>query len=115
MVERYKASFRAVVMVLRARMNSGSQAVAMQDFKHLLQQTVVLVTEFIFWLEKTFRQAYGHEQMSKQTRSTLLYGQLNKGLKYNLIKAPAVSGTLEYQQLCIAAWNEERHQSELVK
>ena len=53
--------------------------------------------------------------MSEETRSTLLDDQLNEGLKYSLIKVPAVCGAMEYQQLCVAAWNEERCQSELVK
>ena len=53
--------------------------------------------------------------MSDKTRNTLLYGQLNEGLKYSLIKSRAVSGASEYQQLCIAASNEERCQSELLR
>ena len=115
MAESSKVSFSAAVKALRARLDSGSRAVAAQDFRHLSQQTVESVADFICRLEKTFRRAYGHEQMSEETRNTLLYGQLNEGLKYNLIKAPAVSGASEYQQLCVAARNEERRQSELVK
>ena len=38
-----------------------------------------------------------------------------EGLKYSLIKAPAISSALNYQQLCVVARNEERHQSKLVK
>ena len=53
--------------------------------------------------------------MSEDTRNILLYGQLNEGLKYNLIKSPAVSGASGYQQLCIAARNEERSQNDLIK
>ena len=45
----------------------------------------------------------------------MLYGQLNEGLKYSLTKSHAVSGASEYQQLCIAARNEERRQSELLR
>ena len=115
MAENSKASFGAAVKALRARLDSGSRAVAAQDFRHLSQKMTESVADFICRLEKTFRRAYGHEQMSEETRSTLLYGQLNEGLKYSLIKAPAVSGASEYQQLCVAARNEERRQSELVK
>ena len=67
-----------------------------------------MVSDFICQLEKTFRQAYGNEQMSEER-------QLNEGFKYNLIKSPAVSGASGYQQLCNAARNEERHQNDLIK
>ena len=115
MAENSKVSFSAAVKALRARLDSGSRAVAAQDFRYLSQQTTGSVADFICRLEKTFHQAYGHKQMSEETRSILLYGQPNEGLKYSLIKAPAVSGASEYQQLCVAAQNEERHQGELVK
>ena len=53
--------------------------------------------------------------MLVETRNTLLYGQLQEGLKYELMKASAVSGTKDYQELCISARNEERRLAELVK
>ena len=40
---------------------------------------------------------------------------INEGLKCSLIKSSIVSGASEYQQLCIAAKNEERRQSELLR
>ena len=46
--------------------------------------------------------------MSIETRNALLYGQLQSGLAFDLSKAPAVSGTHNYEELCIAAKNEER-------
>ena len=115
MAEGSKTSFSAAVKTLQARLDSGSRVVAAQDFRHLSQQATETVADFICRVEKTFRRAYGHEPMSDETRNTLLYGQLNEGLKYSLIKSPAVSGASEYQQLCIAARNEERRQSELLR
>ena len=115
MAESSKVSFSAAVSTLRARLDSGSRAVAAQDFRHLSQQTAQSVADFICRLEKTFCRAYGHEHMLEETKNTLLYGQLNEGSKYSLIKAPAVSAASEYQQLCVAARNEERRQSELMK
>lgn len=53
--------------------------------------------------------------MSTETRDTLLFGQLHAGLRYNLVKAPAVSGAQGYQQLCMAARNEEQRLLELIK
>ena len=53
--------------------------------------------------------------MSLETRQTLLHGQLQEGLRYNLMKAPAVSGAQTYPELCMAAKNEEKRQAELKK
>ena len=53
--------------------------------------------------------------MSTETKETLLYGQLHEGLRYSLMKAPAVSGANTYQELCGAAKSEERCQRELIK
>ena len=49
-----------------------------------------------------------------EMRDTLLYGQL-QGLKYDLLKSPAVSGARTYHKLSISARSEERRQSELLK
>ena len=46
--------------------------------------------------------------MSSETRSALLSGQLQEGLLYELLKAPAVSGAQKYSELCVAALNEEK-------
>ena len=70
-----------------------------------------MIADFICQLEKTFCRVYGHEPMLEEARNTLLYGQLNEGLKYSLIKSLTVSGASEYQQLCIAARKEERCQT----
>ena len=43
----------------------------------------------------------------------LLYSQLQEGLRYNLIKSPAVSGADSYGQLCIAAKHKEKRLNEL--
>ena len=53
--------------------------------------------------------------MSTETRNVLLYGQLQSGLTLELSKAPAVSGTRNYDELCIAAKNEEKRLAELGK
>ena len=53
--------------------------------------------------------------MGEETQNTLLYFQLQEGLKYVLMKAPAVSGAREYQELCITAKNEEHCLTELNK
>ena len=45
----------------------------------------------------------------------MLHGQLQDGLKYELMRAPAVSGAQKYAKLCLAARNEEKRLAELKK
>ena len=112
--ESFKTTFATATKTLQARLDTVNRVVA-QDFHHLSQQATETVSDFICRLEKMFRRVYGHDKMSAETRNTLLHGQLNDGLRYSLVKAPAVSGASDYQQLCIAARNEERHQENLMK
>ena len=53
--------------------------------------------------------------MSAETRDTLLHGQLQDGLKHELMRAAAVSGAQSYKGLCLAARNEEKRLAELKK
>ena len=90
----------------------GSKTLAAQ---HATQGTQEAVSDYMLRLEKTFKRAYGRDHMAEDTRNALLYAQLQEGLKYVLMKAPAVSGAQGYQELCIAARNEERRLNELNK
>ena len=100
---------------MRSRPKVGSKTLAAQEFRHATQGPQEVVSDYILRLEKTFRRAYGQDHMAKETRSALLYAQLQEGLKYALMKAPAVSGAQRYQKLCVAVKNEERHLNELNK
>ena len=53
--------------------------------------------------------------MSMETQNALLYDQLQSGLAFELSKARAMSRTHNYDELCIAAKNEERKLTELEK
>ena len=108
-----KVSFESAVEALRSRLEPSSKAVAAQDFRHGMQKDSESVSDFIRRMERTFRIAYGRDSMSTETRDTLLYCQLQEGLRYELMKAPAVSGATKYQELCIAAKNEEKRLAEL--
>lgn len=71
------------------------------------------VADFVRWLERMFRIAYGRDPMSNETHDTLLYCQLQEGLLYELMRGPAVSGATKYQELCIATKNEEKRLADL--
>ena len=52
---------------------------------------------------------------SPETREAFLLAQLQEGLRYDLMKAPSVSGVLSYPQLCVAAKSDERRLATLRK
>uniref|UniRef100_A0A1X7SUF3 CCHC-type domain-containing protein n=1 Tax=Amphimedon queenslandica TaxID=400682 RepID=A0A1X7SUF3_AMPQE len=101
------------IETLRNRLDPGSKALAAQDFRHATQEDKEKVSDFICRVEKAFRKAYGRDVMLSETRDALLYAQLQEGLRYELMKAPGVSGALNYQALCVAARNEEKRLAEL--
>ena len=110
-----KRSYVQAVDALRLRLDPGSRTLAAQDFRHTSQIDEERVADFIRRLERTFNVAYGREGMSSETRDTLLHGQLQDGLKHDLMRAPAVSGAQSYSELCLAARNEEKRLAELKK
>ena len=93
----------------------GSKALIAQEFRHAAQQESETVADYISRLEQLFRHAYGREGMSDETRDTLLHSQLQEGLRYEVMKAPAVSGSPTYRELCLAARNGEKRVAELAK
>ena len=110
-----KVTFARAVAAMRGKLDAGSRALAAQEFRHATQGPQETVSDYILRLEKIFRRAYGREYMTEETRKTLLHGQLQERLRYALMKAPAVSGASDYQELCTAAKNEERRLNELIK
>ena len=96
------------VKALHLRLDPGSRTLAAQEFRHTTQGDTEKVADFIRRLERTFNIAYGMEGISVETRDTLLHGQLQDVLKHDLMQSPAVSGAQTYQELCLAARNEEK-------
>ena len=94
---------------------SCSRTLAAQEIRHTTQGDTEKVADFIRRLEHTFNVAYGREDMSVETRDTLLHGQLQDGLKHDFMQAPAVSGAQTYRKLCLAARNEKKRLAELKK
>ena len=112
---RGRASYPRAVEALRSRLDCESKVLAAQDFRHLAQREAEVVADFIRWLECTFRAIYGKERTSSETKDMLLYGQLQEGMQLQLMKAPAVSRARNYQELIIAAKNEEKCLADLKK
>ena len=113
--QKEKSSYVTATAALRSCLDTGGTILAAQDFRHLSQGDKETVAELVLRLERTFRIAYGRDNMSSETRDTLLYSQLQEGLKQEIMKSPAVSGAANYKELCIAAKNEERRMASLKK
>ena len=103
-----KASFAEVAEALHVRLDPGGKATAAQDFRHTVQSESESVADFVRRLERMFRIAYGRDSMSSETKDTLLFCQLQEGLRLELMKSPSVSGAAKYQELYIAAKNKEK-------
>ena len=110
-----KSTFMKAKSAMRSRLDTGNKKIAAQDFRHSSQDTTETVSDYILRLERTFRRAYGRDPMADETRQTLLFTQLQEGLRLVLFNAPAVSGAQNYNELCAAAKNEERRLNELTK
>ena len=80
-----RTTLTQAIEALRSRLDCVSKTVAAQDFWHTTQREAESVSNFIHRLERTFRTAYGRDKMSVETRDTLLYGQLQEGLRLQLM------------------------------
>lgn len=93
----------------------GTKVLAAQDFRHTVQKEGENVADFVRRLERAFRIAYGGDSIEKGVREAFLYGQLQEGLRQDVMRSPAVSGAMAYQELTMAAKNEEQRLKELRK
>ena len=107
-----KATFAVATQSLRSRLDPGSRALAAQDFHHTIQGEAEPQVS-LEGLNKLFELPM--EETVCRTRDTLLHGQLQEGLKYDVMRAPSVSGAQGYKEFCQAAKNEEKRLAELKK
>ena len=113
LAEAERNDYEQAVAGLRSHLDPSSKALAAQDFCHSTQGEQKEVTDYICRVEKTFRLAYGSDGFQPETKDALLFGQLQEGLRQDLMESPAVSGATNYQSLCLAMKIEERRQATL--
>ena len=113
--EEDRGTWKSATAALRGKLKLRSKVLAAQDFRHNRQKEKESVADFIYHMEKEFHIAYKNDTLSWDTREAFLYGQLQDGLHPELMYNPSVSGALTYQELCMAARNEEKRQAELQK
>ena len=110
-----KRNYSQAVQALQGKLEPVNKTLAAQDFRHISQTDHESVADFIRHLEHTFKVTYGQDSMSQETRNVLLHGQLQDGLRYEIMKAPAVSGAQSYPELCLTSRNEKKRLLELKK
>ncbi len=86
------------VHTLHCRLDSGSRAMAAQDFRHTLEKETETVADFTRRLERMFRIAYGGDTMALETQEAILYDQVQEGLRYQLVEAAAMCGAESSKQ-----------------
>ena len=99
------SGYDTAIQALRDKLDPGSKVLAGQDFRHTAQLEGETVANFIH--RHVFQVAYGRDRMSAETKETILFGQLQEGLRMELLRGPAVSGALGCKKLCVAAKMEE--------
>ena len=107
--------YTAAINALRSRLDSTNRTMTAQDFRHSIQRQGESVADFIRRLEKAYQLAYGKDSLNPAVRDALLYGQMYDGLRYNLMKGPAVSGAQNYRELCVAAKGEEHRSNSAIR
>lgn len=100
-------SYQTAVDALQSRLDPRNRTMAAQEFRHSMQRQEESDTEFIRRIEKAYQVAYGKDSLNPDTRDTLLYSQLYDGLRYEIMRGPAVSGSRNYRELCVSAKGEE--------
>ena len=85
MSENDSRSFNTAATKLKEKLDQGVKKIAGQDFHHATQRQKESVSNFIHSLEKMFRRAYGREVLTTETQDALLYGQLQEGLKLEIM------------------------------
>ncbi len=108
-----KTSFGEVAGALRLRIDPQNRVIAATDFRHANQTETEPVADYVRRIERLFQLAYGRDSLSAETRDTMLQIQLQGGLRYDLMRSPAVSGAQKFQELCLAARQEEKRVAEL--
>lgn len=83
---------------MKSRLKVGSKALATQEFRYATQGSQEAVSKYINKIRKVFRKAiWLRSHGREETWKVLHYVQLQEGLNYTLMKAPTVSGVIEFR------------------
>ena len=95
-------NYGEAVRALQERLDSGSSVLAGQGFWHTTLCEGKSVADFVQCLKRTFHVTYGRDKMSNEMKEAILFGQLQEGLRLELLHGPAVLGALGYMELRVA-------------
>ena len=99
--------------MLTQRLDQDSLMAAIQDFWHACQKDNEMVTDYIRQLERCYQLAYSGDKLSSEMKEAILFGELQAGSTYQIVKKPAFSGSQYYKALCTAAKAEEKNIAEV--
>lgn len=103
-----RETYESATGELRKRLDPENRIMAVQDFRHAVQREAESVADYLRRLERCFQLAYGRDHLKTETKETMLFSQLQEGLRFDLFKSPSVSGCQAYRELCVAAKQKER-------
>lgn len=92
-------TYAAATKTLNTRLDPGRKVLAVQDFRHAVQGEGEMRSDFIRRVDSLYRISYGSDGLGRNRREAFLMCQLQEGLKYELVKSPAVSGANSYTEL----------------
>ena len=78
-------NFDRAIHNLREHLDPCSKVLAGQDFRRTIQSDNEAVADYVCRLEKAFRIAFGSDKLGKKTKETMLYGQLQEGLRIGIL------------------------------
>ena len=84
----------SAVKSLRECLEPCSKVMVGQDFRQTMQKDTETDADFICRLERIFCIAFGSDKLSKETKDTMLYGQLQEGLLLSIIRSLAYRAPL---------------------
>ena len=103
-----KSSWDVCMSVLQERLDLGTKVLVAREFRHTVQKETEKVADYIRCLERVYHIGYGRNSMSWETCQSFLYGQLQEGLRHDLMQNAAVAGGLTYTEFIMADKNEEQ-------
>ena len=101
-----KATYQAASQAWRTWLDPGYKTLAAQYFQHAMQKESETVADYIHGQECYFQIAYSHDKLTSEAKEAILFGQLQEGLSYEIMKSPSVSGTQLHNELCMVVKHE---------
>ena len=111
------STLKAAVETLHTKLDSGNQPLSALDFHHAVQKASKVVADYIWHLEHTFQISFGWDNdyyVYGNTKCTVIWPATEWSCIW-VEQSPCNVWSRNYEELCIAAKNEEKKMAELKK